>query len=180
MISKLKSTTGVTIVELIIVAVIVSIVASMAAPRFQEAYERLQFRSANRDMVSTLRLARSMAITDKAQYGVYFDYRTRTMTLFQDLTNLDQFAFESGDQLVSIDTLDKQVEYIFSDVVNNTITFGPNGSAGFTGGGNIMLMKFTESSYLEGYNNILRSTGRVKSYDSYEEWILEHQETYDS
>ena len=48
------------------------------------------------------------------------------------------------------------------------------------GGGNLILMKFTENSYLEGYHNILRSTGRVASYESYEEWALEHNESYDN
>ena len=180
MISKLKSTTGVTMVELIIVAVIVSIVASMAVPRFQEAYDRLQFRSANRDMVSTLRLARSMAIAEKLQYGVSIDFQDRTMTLFQDITNPGLFSFDVGDKLVRVDTLDRQVEYIFSDVLHNTITFSSNGSADFTGGGNLILMKFTENSYLEGYHNIVRSTGRVASYESYEEWALEHNESYDN
>ena len=115
-----------------------------------------------------------MSITDKLQYGVYIDYQTHTMTLFQDVTNLNQFAYESGDPVVRVDTLDQQVEYIITDLVNNTITFAPNGSAGFSGGGNIMLMKFTENSYLEGLHNVLRSTGRVKSYDDWEEWAIEN------
>ena len=174
MTSKLKSTTGVTLVELLVLAVIIGVVASMAVPRFQRAYERLQFRTANRDIVSTVRLARSMSISDKLQYGVYFDYSNRTMTLFQDILNPDTYTFETGDHVVRVDTMQRQLEYIFTDLVGNTITFGANGSAGFTGGGNILTIGVTEDSYYENFHNILRSTGRVRSYDNWEEWSQEH------
>lgn len=172
--SRLKSITGVTMVELLAMAVIVGVVASMAVPRFQRAYERLQFRSANRDIVSTLRLARSMSIADKLQYGVYFDYSTRTMTLFQDIANPDTYTFESSDRVVRVDTLEKHVEYVFTDMATNTITFGPNGSAGFTGGGNILTIGMVEETYLETFHNVLRSTGRVRSYDDWEAWAEQH------
>lgn len=174
MTSKLKSITGVTMVELLAMAVIVGVVASMAVPRFQRAYERLQFRSANRDIVSTLRLARSMSIADKLQYGVYFDFETRTMTLFQDIANLDTYTFEANDRVVRVDTLERHVEYIFTDLTSNTITFGPNGSAGFLGGGNILTIGMIEETYLEAFHNVLRSTGRVRSYDDWEAWAEQH------
>ena len=172
--SRLKSITGVTMVELLALAVIVGVVATMAVPRFQRAYERLQFRTANRDIVSTLRLARSMSIADKVQYAVFFDYQTRTMTLFQDIVALDTYTFESGDRVVRVDTLEKHVEYVFTDLASNTITFGPNGSAGFTGGGNILTIGTIEETYLETFHNVLRSTGRVRSYDDWEAWAEQH------
>ncbi|MDH3892802.1 MAG: hypothetical protein OEV49_17200 [candidate division Zixibacteria bacterium] len=176
MTSKLKSTTGVTMVELLALAVIVGIIASMSVPRFQRAYERLQFRSANRDIVSTLRLARSMSIADKLQYGVYFDFYDRTMTLFQDINNPDTYTFESNDRVVRVDTLEEHVEYVFTDLASNTITFGPNGSAGFTGGGNILTIGLVEEYYYETFHNVLRSTGRVRSYDNWELWAQQHAE----
>lgn len=174
MISKLKSIAGVTMVELLAAAVIVGVVATMAVPRFQQGYERLQFRAANREIVSTLRLARSMSIADKLQYGVYIDYETRTMTLFQDIVNPDDYAYESGDREIRVDSIDREVEYVFTDMPNNTITFGPNGSAGFIGGGNIMSMRYTEDNYYEGFHNVLRSTGRVRSYDDWEQWAADN------
>ena len=174
MTTKLKSSAGVTMVELLIMTVIFGVVASMAIPRFRQGYEGLQFRSANRDIVSTLRLARSMSIADKMQYGVYIDYETHTMTLFQDMTSLDLYVFEDSDRQVRVDSLGTDVEYIFTDMTNNTITFGPNGSAGFVGGGNILVMRYTENASYESFHNILRSTGRVKSYDDWEEWAEAH------
>ena len=172
--SKLGSTSGATIIELLTVAVIISVVASMAVPRFQRAYERMQFRSANRDIVSSLRLARSMAITDKMQYGVYFDYDGMTITIFQDLVNPTSFVYDDGDPAVRQDTLADNVQYVFTDVSNNAIIFNPNGSAGFIGGGNITSVGIMEDQYLEYYHNVLRSTGRVRSYDTWEEWSQEH------
>jgi len=68
-----KSQHGITLIELLSTVVIISIVSAMAVPRFQVAIERVKFRSANRDIVSTMRLARSLAVSDKHQYGVYFD-----------------------------------------------------------------------------------------------------------
>ncbi len=172
--SKLRSTFGATIIELLTVAVIVGVVASMAVPRFQRAYERMQFRSANRDIVSSLRLARSMAITDKIQYGVYFDYDDMTITIFQDLVNPTAFVYDNGDPVVRQDTLADNVQYVFTDVPNNAIMFNPNGSAGFIGGGNITSVGTAEDQYLEHYHNVLRSTGRVRSYDTWDEWAQEH------
>ncbi|MCK4460507.1 MAG: hypothetical protein KAW46_01825, partial [candidate division Zixibacteria bacterium] len=70
--------------------------------------------------------------------------------------------------------LPANVEYVFTDVSNNAIIFNPNGSAGFLGGGNITTVGIMESQYLEYYHNVLRSTGRVRSYDTWEAWAEEH------
>ena len=172
--SKLRSTFGATLIELLTVAVIIGVVASMAVPRFQRAYERMQFRAANRDIVSSLRLARSMAITDKMQYGVYFDYAEKTVTIFQDVVDPTSFVYDNEDPVIRQDTLTANVEYVFTDVSNNAIIFNPNGSAGFLGGGNITTVGIMESQYLEYYHNVLRSTGRVRSYDTWEAWAEEH------
>jgi Tfp pilus assembly protein FimT len=165
------------LIEIVTMAVIVGVVAAMAAPRFQQAYERMQFRAANREIVSNLRLARSMAITDKSHYGVVFDYTNKTMTVFQDLTNPGTFLLDNADPVVRQDTLAMNVHYLITDVVNNTVTFGPNGAASFAGGGNILVFGATESVFLEHYHNVLRSTGRVRSYDTWEEWSAEHLAT---
>jgi len=168
---KLSSKAGITLIEMVTLAVIVGIIAAMAAPRFQRAYDRMQFRAANREIMSDLRMARSMAITDKAQYGVYFDFASKSMTIFRDVVNPSLLTLESGDPVVRTDTLAVNVEYLLTDVVNNTITFGPNGSADFNGGGNILTIGLLDDVYCEHFHNVLRSTGRVRSYDTWEEWV---------
>jgi len=176
--SKLRSAAGVTLIEMVTLAVIVGVIAALAAPRFQRAYDKMQFRAANREIISDLRLARSMAITDKTQYGVYFDYTAKTMTIFQDAVNPALFTFDDGDPVVRVDTMARNVHYLLTDVTNNCITFGPNGSADFTGGGNILTIGVLEDIYCEYFHNVLRSTGRVRAYDSWEEWASEHAGDY--
>jgi prepilin-type N-terminal cleavage/methylation domain-containing protein len=165
--SKLSSKLGVTLIELLITVVIIGIVSSMAMPRFQSAWERIRVRSVNRDIVSTLRLARSMAITDKAPYGVYIDSDLRTITLFKDLVDAGVVLFEPGDSVVRVDTLPPEFTYLSTDMDNNVLVFRPNGSADFVGGGNIVAMANTETLTSIFQHNILASTGRVRSEGAY-------------
>lgn len=146
--------------------VIIGLVAAMISPKFEKAYKRMQFRSATRDITSTLKLARSMAVTSKDQFGVYFDSGERTVTLFHDRVDLSSFDFASGDSAIRVDTLPEEFSYLATDVGNNVITFRANGSSGFTGGGNVYTIAY--SSDLVGIQalNVLASTGRVHS----EQW----------
>ena len=162
----LKSQTGITLIELLITAVIIGLVATMAVPRFQIAYERLEYKRANRDMTSSLKLARSMAVTNKSQHGVVFDEDSRTVTLFEDI-NTGTYAFEDGvDSVLRVDTLPQAFEYLNTDVEGHVIFFRPNGSADFNGGGNIYSMAYSQDVIAFYQCNILASTGRVHS-DSY-------------
>ncbi|HWR84190.1 MAG TPA: GspH/FimT family pseudopilin [Candidatus Deferrimicrobium sp.] len=157
---------GVTFVELMITVVIIGIVSAMAAPRFQRIWERVKVRASDREMVSTLRLARSKAITDKEQYGVYFDQANRSVTLFKDLANPSAMTFEGGDSVIRVDTLPTEFTYMGTDMINNVLVFLPNGSAGFTGGGNVFSLAVTPQMVAIIIHNVLASTGRVHSYSS--------------
>ena len=162
-----KSTRGITLLELMATVVIIGIVASMAVPRFQVATERIKFRSANRDLVSSLRVARSSAITDKEQFGVHFNQESRIVSLFKDVTSPASYTFDAGDSLIRADTLPPMVNYLGTDLTNDVIFFEPNGSARFTGGGNIVCMATSESTVAIASHNILASTGRIDSYSHY-------------
>ncbi len=153
--------------ELMATVVIIGIVAAAAVPRFDEAFERIRFRSANHDMVSSLRLARSAAITDKEQFGVYFDPNTRLVTLFRDIVSPTSFQFNSGDSVIRVDTLPPEVNFLGTDLSGDVIVFRPNGSAQFTGGGNVVLLATTENMVAISAHNILASTGRVQSWSHY-------------
>lgn len=155
-------------IEIMIAVVIVGIVSAMAVPRFQKAYERMKFRTENREIVSTMRLARSKAITEKQNFGVSFDNSSGTITLFRKnptSTNLTQF--ESTDSTIQIDTLSNGFNNITTDITNNTLTFQPNGSAVFSGSGNIVTLASTPDIIGIYHINVLASTGRVKGEGYY-------------
>lgn len=165
---KLNSNSGFTLIELMITVVIIGLVSAMAVPRFARAYERMTFRSANREISSTIRLARSMAISNKDVFGVHFNNESKVISLFKkDDTSTLLDTYESTDSLIRADTVYGIFDMITTDLANNAISFRPNGSAVFTGGGNIVTL--TSNEDLIGINqfNILASTGRVHSEGYY-------------
>jgi hypothetical protein len=79
---------------------------------------------------------------------------------------------------VRVDTLPQHIAYVFTDMATNAMTFGPNGSADFTGGGNILCIGFVQEQFYYYFHNVLRSTGRVRTYDVWEEWADQHAGDY--
>lgn len=158
---------GFTLMELMITVVIIGIVAAMATPRFETAFERMRFRSANQDMHSIMKLARSLAVTSKDQYGLYFDGTNMTITLFKDLVNTAAFDFVSGDSVLRVDTLPGEFVYMSTAMTDNLIMFRPNGSSTFGGVGYIMTI--ASGDHLVAINEayILASTGRVDMQPHY-------------
>lgn len=148
-------------IELMVTTVIIGIITSMAAPQFQKVYERIKVRAAMREMTSTLRLARSTAISTKQQCGVYFDATTRTVTLFKDKADLTVFNFTTADSVIRVDTLPKEMIWIGTDCANNTIAFRANGSAGYVGNGNIWSLAYSPKVVATSSTNVLAATGRV-------------------
>lgn len=154
---------GMTFMELMITVVIIGIVAAMAVPRFQKAIEKARFQGANRQIMSTLRLARSNAIADKAQYGVFFDQNALTVTLFKDVVNLSSYSLEMGDSILRVDTLPIGFIYLDSDDLDDSFVFRPNGSAKFDGTGFIATIASTYDVLAIATYNVLASTGRIKT-----------------
>ena len=165
--NKFKSNTGITLVEILSALVVVGILASLAAPRFESAMSNIRFKSANRDLQGSFRYARSMALTDKKQYGVYVDSDTRTVTIFRDSVDLANYTFDPPeDSTIRVDTLPEEIHYIYADFDNSVLTFAPNGTAGFTGGGtggaNVMTYGYLSGRSLAYNLEVKRATGRVK------------------
>lgn len=148
-------------VELMAGVVVLGVAAAMAMPKMQIAFDRLQFRGSVRDVGSTLKLARSLAISKKEPYGVFFDVNARTASIFIDRVNPSGFDFVSGDSVVRTDTLPQQVGFVMTDCTNDVITFQPNGSSGFTGFGNIWTIGWTPQTVNLAWLNVLGATGRV-------------------
>lgn len=154
---------GFTLIEMMITVVIVGIMAGLAVPQFGPAYDRMKMRAASRDLTSDFRLARSLAISSKDQFGLFFDATAKTVTLFRDKTNPALFKFETSDSIISVDTLPAEFVWIGTDCTNDVMAFKPNGSAGFGGGGNIWALALSEDAVCLSTTNVLASTGRVQS-----------------
>jgi prepilin-type N-terminal cleavage/methylation domain-containing protein len=157
MISK-NNSRGITLIELVIAVVIISVIAAMGIPRFSKVVPRLEFKSASRDVVSDLRLARSLAIAQRTQVGLYFNSGQRQYVIFKDLVNLPALTYEVGDSVIRTVTLDQNLSISSCSFTNYTIVFKPDGSASSTGG---VVVGYSQGSDLANVN-VLASTGRVK------------------
>ncbi len=156
---------GITLIELMVTVVIIGVVAAMAVPRFQIAFERIKFRSANRDITSSLRLARSYAVSTKAQHGVHFDGSDLSWTLFKDLVNPVAMVFEAGDSVIRVDTLPTEFNFLAVDNLTGSIVFKPNGST--SGTANIVTMASTPDLIGIHQHNIMAATGRIETASAY-------------
>ena len=147
--------------ELLIVVVIIGLMSALAVPSFLNYTSKLEAKSTARDVVSTLRLARSKAISERVQYGVCFDPGNRCYTFFKDKVTPANFQFEVGDSIVHRDTLDLDVNYGANSFTNTTVVFKTDGGASSSGD-----MQILPASGGFTYNiNVLASTGRVRLTD---------------
>jgi len=72
---------GFTLIELIIVLVILSVMTTLVVPRLTQSLSRMNVESTARRVASALRLARSLAISEKVPYGAVFDMNADTLTV---------------------------------------------------------------------------------------------------
>lgn len=149
--------------EVLTTVVIIGIVSAMAAPRFMKAFEKMRFSSANRNITSAMRLARSSAITDKEPYGVYFDDAELTVTLFKDVISPELYSFDEGDSVIRVDSMAHDLVCLTSSCDNNTIVFGRSGSAHCGGYGDVYTMFQNDNLLCIYWHQVTPATGRVQS-----------------
>ena len=156
-----KEQKGVTLMELVIVAVIIGVMSALAVPSFLNYASKMEAKGTARDIVSTMRMARSKAISERVQYGIFFDPGNRGYTFFKDKVTPANFQFEVGDSIIVRDTLDRDVNYGGNTFTNTTVVFKTDGGASSSGD-----MQILPKSGGFTYNvNVLASTGRVKLTD---------------
>jgi prepilin-type N-terminal cleavage/methylation domain-containing protein len=155
---KIGLPSGFTFIELMIVVVIIGVFAAMAIPRFGKIMDGFNLKTSGRDIISSLRLARSYAITQKYQFGIYFDPETNQYILFKDISTPGSYIYDGNDSAMQTQTLPHNVDFTYTSFSDNVVIFKPNGSASATG--SVELRS-------EGVNDhitvdVLASTGRVK------------------
>ena len=155
-----KMQNGVTLMELVIVAVIVGVMSALAVPSFLNYASKMEAKGTARNIVSTLRMARSKAISERVSYGVHFDAGNRRYTFFKDKGNPTQY--DAGtDSLISQVALDRDVNYGINTFTNAAVVFKTDGGASSSGD-----MQILPGSGGFTYNiNVLASTGRVRLTD---------------
>lgn len=133
-INKRAGAGGFTLMELVIVAVLIGILAALAVPLFGRTIPRLKSHAEARGILNTIRIARSRAIAENTQYGVYLDTNARNYILFKDKVNLSLMTYETGDSVVAAPViLDSRVVYTGVNFNNNCVVMLATGAASQSG-----------------------------------------------
>jgi type II secretion system protein H len=159
---------GFTLIEVMVVVIIFGVLSALAAPTFQQAYDKSKFRSGEHMLTSALKKARSYAVGNKTPFGVKLDNESRILTVFENTTNPSVASYESTDSVYAVDTLAEDFQYVYTDLENGTLLFQPNGSAGTSG--NIVLVAETNAMMAYFSISVLASTGRVSSSSNFYSW----------
>lgn len=150
---------GFTMLEMMIIVVIIGIMAAIAVPSFFNAIPRLKARSEARNILNSMRLARSKAVSEGAQYGVYLDVSNMQYILFKDTVNPTQLVHNEGDSvIVGPEELDSDVFLTNSTFSNDCVIFLPTGGASQSGSFTFDIAD-GGSSYTV---SVLSSTGKSK------------------
>ena len=157
-----KSQSGFTIIELMIVVVMIGIFVGLAVADLSGHSDRLKLKSQARDILSYLRLARSLAVSNRTPHGVFFDENDRKFILFQDKVDLSDNTYDVGDSLIYSEDLKTVVGYGTCSFPNNAVVFQADGSA--SSSGSIGLSSLTTDWSL--VVDVLASTGRVRLAES--------------
>ena len=153
-----KNRKGITLLELMIGVVVLGVIVAMAAPQFASVLPRLKFKSKSRDIVSDLRLARSDAVSQRAQFGLFFDFLQDRYIVFKDLVNPNLFTYEFGDSVIKTVYLGQDISLYSCSFNNYTVVFKPDGSASSSG---IVTIENNQGNDRADID-VLASTGRVK------------------
>ena len=150
---------GFSMIEMMIIIVIIGIIAAMAVPSFFSAIPKLKARTEARNILNFVRLARSKAVSNGAQYGVHIDTNNMQYILFKDTINPAQMMYNIGDSVVvGPETMDSDVILSNSSFTSNTVIFLPTGGASQSG-------SFTLDNTDGGSSytlSVLSSTGKSK------------------
>jgi len=120
---------GITLVEVLLVVTLIGIMAGLAVPNFDNAITKIRHKSAVRDILRDMRLARSYAISRSGRYGVYFNTTGKYHILFKD-TDKDGI-YDAGEQIKdsTLTCLGANISFGNCGFTNSAVVFTVDGSA---------------------------------------------------
>jgi prepilin-type N-terminal cleavage/methylation domain-containing protein len=131
---NLAGSRGFTFIEMAIVVVIIGIMAAIAVPMFSRTIPRIKTRAEARNILNSIRTARSRAIAENVQYGVYFNASAKSYRLFKDKVDPSHMTYDPGDSTIGAPIiLDGDVVYTGINFTNNCVIMKPTGAASESG-----------------------------------------------
>jgi Tfp pilus assembly protein FimT len=158
-----RNESGITMMEMMIIVVIIGIMAAMAAPEMFAAIPRMEAKAEIRGVVSSLREARSLAVSRKEPFGVAFNQTENNYKLFADRDLPADHVLSGGDSVFTTSTLSGKVMVATSSFPNTTVVFQPDGSASSSGAVSL----YAPSCGAAYTVDVLASTGRVKMVEGF-------------
>ncbi|MCJ7507736.1 MAG: GspH/FimT family pseudopilin [candidate division Zixibacteria bacterium] len=131
---KSLSNRGITLMELLTVVILIGIIAAMAVPNFTNAVIKIRHKSAARDLLGKMRMARSYAISKGSRYGVYINTGGKCYITFRDV-NSDGNYVAGTDSVTDSTALAANLSFGTCTFADSTVIFKNDGSA--LGGGYI-------------------------------------------
>jgi type II secretion system protein H len=122
---------GFSIIELMVVVVIMTIVLAASIPALRQHKETVNLTKGSREVESSLKLARTRAVSTNNSVVVVFDTDAGTYLLFEDVD--DDGNQDSGETSSGPFEVPDQVAIGDVSFARNTVTFTPSGAASETG-----------------------------------------------
>lgn len=154
----LRNSSGFTLIEMVITAVVLGIIAAMAVPDFFRAMQKVKLTAATRGIISDLRWARSHSISSRTQVGLNFNFNNKTYCVFLDTDNPGNFQYSATKDSVVKSCSIADLGSGSSTFTSNTVIFKPNGTCNASGQ---ITCYSTDASHSKTVD-ILASTGRIK------------------
>lgn len=156
---NIKNEKGFSLMEMVIIAVLIGVLAALAVPSLWRGATKLKVKNQARDIISDLRSARSRAVTEKTQFGVYFDLIQKQYIFFKDTDNPGSFTFSSSNDSVLItESLGAETQFTNCTFNNNVCIFTPSGTCSTSG--QIRIRSSDNRHHVDV--DVLASTGRIK------------------
>lgn len=158
-----RNQSGMTLIELTIIAVLIGVLALMAVPRWLEYIPQLRTKTAVREAVSKLREARSLAVAQKVPFGVHFDCSEGRYVVFANTCDPANPVFSDADSVLTRNDLGLDVCLNYTSFHDNSVVFDPSGAASSTG-----TVLLNSGDYQSMFTiEVVRATGRVKLHRGY-------------